>query len=207
MLPKPTTALTSGTRRAWAAWKSTDVSTASLSSLSFIAAALFLEAVGFFVWKLADDRLQAIAASLGFIGVLVGTPAAIGALGFDPIVVGRRRVAVANQLRRVGRNGIRMLAPGLSILIAIGVLIALHTRVPRESLPLFEVAMFLGATLAGAGATCILLPRRLVAPLPDNVDIMSPLELMRTPRAEAICGSIAIALFALSELVSLASST
>jgi hypothetical protein len=167
---------------------------------------LFLEAVAVFIWRVADDRLQAVSAGCGFIGLLVGTPAAIAALGFDPTTVGRHRIALANQLRRLGRSGARFLFAGLTTLFTPVVLAAAHTRVPRGSLPVFEAVLFLGLFLTTVGGVSMLLPRRFVAHLPNDVEVVSPLGLMKHPRAEALCGVAAIALFALSELVGLAAS-
>lgn len=160
-----------------------------------------------FVWRVADNQLQAASAACGFVGVLLGTPAVIAHLGFNSRAIDHRRIAIANHLRRLGRRSNRILVGGTIILVPLFALALVHARVPRTSLPLFTVLMFAGMFLTTIGVVCSLLPRRFLAPLPDNTEVLSPLALMQLPRAEAICGLAALALIASSELLNLAAAT
>jgi hypothetical protein len=207
MLLEPVFALVISLRRGGRAWRSEDVGRASLSSLSLIVTGGFLDAVAVFVWRVADNHLQAASAACGFVGVLLGAPAVIAHLGFNPKAVDHRRVAVANHLRRLGRRSNRLFAIGMSILAPLFGLAVLHARVPRASLPLLTGLLFAGMFLATIGVICSLLPRRFLAPVPDDVEVLSPLALMQLPRAEAICGLAGLALIATSQLLNLAGAT
>ena len=118
MVLEPIFALATLLRRLFRAWRSEEVSEASLVSLSLIASALFLEFVVFLVWRLAVDRLAAVAAALQLVGLMLAVPAVISKLGFTPITRGGARVAVANQVRSVARRWRVLMLSGVAVLCA-----------------------------------------------------------------------------------------
>jgi len=191
-------------RRFQRAWLSEDVSEASLASVSLMITAIFLVGVGFLAARFDVDRLGVSAAALGFIGVLLGAPALISRLGFQPEVYGRRRIALANSMRAVARRWYLLLLAG-SLLIASSIAL-LELRRVGYVLPLLIVQTIttLGLFAISFGVVTSLLPRRLVVPLPSSVEILSPLRLVELPRGEAIAGLAAITCFAVAELLQLA---